>query len=285
MNEVRRLLLNKDRQLPPADRDAILALGQDAVPTLIEVLADRTMQASEDDAESMAAIHAADILGHLKAVAAIPALLRELLWMEPGYILFDAALFALEEMGTACVEPALALLADATAREQASLASVLSQADTHDPRILALLLVQLDRDVMAGAMNLGRYGDPAALPDLLRAFDATPLSARRAMFADQALIELQASIVDMGGVLNAAQQAKFRDACSPNDAFRKQMLDALSSLSQNPQAQNPLPRPAQPPNQPKQLPIYARDRPGRNDPCWCGSGKKYKKCHLWDDEQ
>jgi uncharacterized protein len=19
--------------------------------------------------------------------------------------------------------------------------------------------------------------------------------------------------------------------------------------------------------------------PGRNDPCWCGSGKKYKKCH------
>jgi methionyl aminopeptidase len=23
--------------------------------------------------------------------------------------------------------------------------------------------------------------------------------------------------------------------------------------------------------------------PGRNDPCWCGSGKKYKKCHLGAD--
>ena len=23
--------------------------------------------------------------------------------------------------------------------------------------------------------------------------------------------------------------------------------------------------------------------PGRNDPCWCGSGKKYKKCHLGED--
>ena len=23
---------------------------------------------------------------------------------------------------------------------------------------------------------------------------------------------------------------------------------------------------------------------GRNDPCPCGSGKKYKKCHLFDDE-
>ena len=26
-------------------------------------------------------------------------------------------------------------------------------------------------------------------------------------------------------------------------------------------------------------------KPGRNDPCWCGSGKKYKKCHLEADEE
>jgi preprotein translocase subunit SecA len=26
-------------------------------------------------------------------------------------------------------------------------------------------------------------------------------------------------------------------------------------------------------------------KPGRNDPCWCGSGKKYKKCHLPLDER
>ena len=25
-------------------------------------------------------------------------------------------------------------------------------------------------------------------------------------------------------------------------------------------------------------------RPGRNDPCWCGSGQKYKKCHLESDQ-
>jgi SEC-C motif-containing protein len=27
------------------------------------------------------------------------------------------------------------------------------------------------------------------------------------------------------------------------------------------------------------------ERPGRNDPCYCGSGKKYKRCHLPIDEQ
>jgi hypothetical protein len=26
-------------------------------------------------------------------------------------------------------------------------------------------------------------------------------------------------------------------------------------------------------------------KPGRNDPCWCGSGKKYKKCHLPEDDK
>ena len=25
--------------------------------------------------------------------------------------------------------------------------------------------------------------------------------------------------------------------------------------------------------------------PGRNEPCWCGSEKKYKKCHLDADEE
>jgi hypothetical protein len=29
----------------------------------------------------------------------------------------------------------------------------------------------------------------------------------------------------------------------------------------------------------------APPKPGRNEPCWCGSGKKYKKCHLAADEK
>ncbi len=27
------------------------------------------------------------------------------------------------------------------------------------------------------------------------------------------------------------------------------------------------------------------EKPGRNALCWCGSGKKYKKCHLHEDEK
>jgi uncharacterized protein YecA (UPF0149 family) len=27
------------------------------------------------------------------------------------------------------------------------------------------------------------------------------------------------------------------------------------------------------------------EKVGRNDPCPCGSGKKYKKCHMMEDQQ
>lgn len=27
------------------------------------------------------------------------------------------------------------------------------------------------------------------------------------------------------------------------------------------------------------------EKPGRNDNCWCGSGRKYKKCHIDFDER
>ncbi len=30
---------------------------------------------------------------------------------------------------------------------------------------------------------------------------------------------------------------------------------------------------------------HTRKRPGRNDPCWCGSGKKYKYCHMKEDRR
>ena len=43
--------------------------------------------------------------------------------------------------------------------------------------------------------------------------------------------------------------------------------DAVASTDKNAQAKAP------------------RKRPGRNDPCWCGSGKKYKKCHMKEDAE
>ena len=41
----------------------------------------------------------------------------------------------------------------------------------------------------------------------------------------------------------------------------------------------------QPPRAPSEIerPGQVGPRPGRNDPCWCGSRKKYKHCHMQSD--
>ncbi|MGH7690039.1 MAG: SEC-C metal-binding domain-containing protein, partial [Gemmatimonadaceae bacterium] len=33
------------------------------------------------------------------------------------------------------------------------------------------------------------------------------------------------------------------------------------------------------PDHVEQRRVSADEQIGRNDPCWCGSGKKFKKCH------
>ncbi len=35
---------------------------------------------------------------------------------------------------------------------------------------------------------------------------------------------------------------------------------------------------------PVQRPVPPLRKPGRNEPCWCESGRKYKHCHLRSDE-
>jgi SEC-C motif len=43
------------------------------------------------------------------------------------------------------------------------------------------------------------------------------------------------------------------------------------------------PGPRPPRRRPKEM-IERTDRPGRNDPCHCGSGKKYKRCCMAKDQ-
>ncbi len=41
--------------------------------------------------------------------------------------------------------------------------------------------------------------------------------------------------------------------------------------------------PLAPPPRPVPVPVLPSPTPGRNAPCWCGSGRKYKRCHLEAD--
>lgn len=59
---------------------------------------------------------------------------------------------------------------------------------------------------------------------------------------------------------------------------RKEGESALAALNQARTAQAAA-------RQKNTVPAKRKNLPGRNDPCWCGSGKKYKNCHMRSDEE
>jgi HEAT repeat protein len=251
-----RQLLAADRQLPAQARDEILALNAAAVPALLRVL--------NEDPDGWAPVHAVRLLGELKAAEAVEPMLRALAETESLDLLHDAVLRSLPEFGNHVVEPALRAHAASQDPElRSSISAILAQTGVRDDRIFAVLLELLERSP-GSAGNLVEYGDDRALPYLSRAFDDYKLRDSDAPLANQDLVEIHAAIEDLGGTLTRAQLAKFRKANEPAERWRQQLHAALESR--------------------KAVAKPVRPRPGRNEPCWCGSARKYKKCHLAADE-
>jgi len=86
-------------------------------------------------------------------------------------------------------------------------------------------------------------------------------------------LELVAIYEELGGELTS-EQAEKRDAAL---AWATEHGLALPGDGEEVEEEGEAPA-AKPASVPP-----AGKRPGRNDDCWCGSGKKYKKCHLEAD--
>jgi preprotein translocase subunit SecA len=82
------------------------------------------------------------------------------------------------------------------------------------------------------------------------------------------------------------EDAQAVEPAAPDPSTLRFQHAAAPSLTQAPPAPEPRPMSAPPdprmrPPPPEPVPQYVRDAPkvGRNDPCPCGSGKKFKQCH------
>jgi HEAT repeat protein len=206
------------------------------------------------------------LLGELGAEDAIGPMLRLLARTDWSDALHDDTIFALRKLGARVIEPALQALSEqSNTTFRQAVASVLSELGVRDARILAVLVDVLHDDVTLGAANLAQYGDPGALPHLSRALDEYEIEDTVSPLANHAVVELEAAIDDLGGTLSAEQQLKCRLARAPAERFRRKMNAAMAARSSS-------------------VPAVRQASPGRNAPCWCGSGVKYKKCHLRTDE-
>ena len=177
---VRRLIGTKE-SLPETIRRDILGLGLTAVQPLVEILRDEKLALKKAPGGGYAPIHAAQLLGELRAEEAIEPMLRVLADTDPLDILHDQVIQSMLKIGPSVMEPALRVAVNAAPDLQDTLASILARIGFRDERTLEILLNQLRRDPdYAG--NLANYGDPRAVPHLLGTSTSTRSSRTKTVF-------------------------------------------------------------------------------------------------------
>ena len=257
-------LIQAGEKLSDDLRQRIIAQGKAIVPALLDVLNNEPLQMEDAPGEGCAPIHAVELLREMRATEAIQPMVLWMQKIDPLCYLHDRLLQALIAFGEEAIPAVLAAYDETTEyEERRSLCSILSESPVKKDTIYEILLHQLEENVEWGTVCLDRYGDTRALPRLEQALDAYEIIPDASNpLADQAVIELCAAIQRMGGQLTSSQQHKRDQVKAHRDVFRRR-LEALASLKSAHEAST-----------------QPRKKPGRNDPCWCGSGKKYKKCHL-----
>jgi hypothetical protein len=215
------------------------------------------------------AIRAAQLARELRLAAAAPALVRCLERLPPAHPLCHVAQTVLPHLGAAAVDALLPALERCHSSEaRARLAEILALTPVDDGRIRAALVRMLEHDPSRAARYLADRCEWRALPDLVRTVErvqAEPLDCD--ICTGEALGALALAVGVLGGALSPGQAGKIEEV----------LERAKASWT-----------PAEPMfTLPDRLQEHAvlGPQPGRNDPCPCGSGKKYKRCCLDADTQ
>jgi SEC-C motif-containing protein len=260
---------------------AITTRGTEAVAPLINVVTD-------DSPDTPAHYYACRLLGSIGDAAAIPALLGVMRFGDDEAI--DDLDGALAQFGPPVIEPLLEMASDfsldwyrRTCACQTALMAALDDTDllAHVAKVMRGLLAKHIshaqtplRDHYEMATFLVHYLtsalDPEAREVMQAAFDAEIVNT---------------SVIAPDDVERDYREGKRRlRAPDPQkwlDRYTKRREEALRKAAM------PLAAPKGPPPLDLGLRIQEKAKSsakiGRNDRCWCGSGKKYKHCHLRSD--
>lgn len=292
--------LIKDEYPGPDFFDKILAEGESIAPILVELVKE---DAEQPDVNGYLAVErSVTLLGKLKYTEAIEALLDLLEGTTPQEMLQDHIMENLKEFGTTLVEPVMERLPKADNWDtKGNFLIILSKTGTKDERIFQGIVEFLDEDLALGSYCFRNLGDPRALPFLSKKFDDLEVEEAGVLFANQDFFELEDVITHLGGSFSAEQLKKLekiRAQRSDYSSLLENLIDVsqknisgsdilaqnLSSLLTNPQQKDKDPEEESYELPEKPVKKQAIPKIKRNQPCWCKSGKKYKKCHLKKDK-
>ena len=213
-----------------------------------------------------------------RAVEGVDALVRMVTAGDDEEWPDDAAVLALKAIGPAVVEPVLQQLQSTPADAQVfkSWCEILADAGAHDERIYDAFgrLYEVAPDFAASCFAL--YGDARALPRITYALEQTTLTGE--IMRDRGVLEYEAAIIELGGSISE----RGREILA---RYRANVRQAERAMSRGPRGEGIRRTRGGGFDDPNVADDRRTDKPGRNAPCWCGSGKKYKRCHWAADQQ
>ena len=247
----------------------------DAVPHLVRIIQDDTSFMEGSPGDGWAPIHASFLLGAIKTPAARDAvfwLLRERDeemgdWITEDFptILANFGLDAVEDLKKCISDRTLGLYQRSTA-----IGALSTIAHKHPEiwdstvRFFRQLLQEEDDPELLGFLicDLSEFKDPGALEDIKSAFDKG--------LVDDFIITMEDVSVTYSSPGESLDYQRY--SADPLEHFNPQKFERLWKISyENQRIPDRLKRMLKP------------EKIGRNDPCPCGSGKKYKKCCMKKD--
>ncbi len=271
----------------------ILGQGESAVEPLREVIR-RDAHGWPDEAPLCFAI---DLLGSLGAVEAIPDLVD--LFRRYDNETLQSASATLGLFGATAVDAMLPLVRDTSLdwyqRSEASTAAILAASD--DPelreRVAAALRDILATDVARASELVEDEQEWAAslVTDLTHLADPKARDLIRAAFDAGAVAPGMIDRDDVDYYYNRGEEEVPRPKPRAwleeyRELYAEEMEGRAAQHEHPPSQPLAIPDPDEFYDEPRQEPIqHVGPKIGRNDPCWCGSGKKYKNCHMELDRE
>ncbi len=261
------LLACEDDLLPDELVDRIVARGDAAREALLDVATGPEHRGYGSHGDGLAAVHALDVLAAMPAHDATAGRLVQSLVDDPESDVAREIADALCAMGDVPAAHALSAIDSAKRPESVAwLAHVLTETGVRDERTFAALCAAFDRFPADVASALAEYGDQRALPVLRRVFDAHVVEAGHPAEHEDRCIETAGAIEALTGGLTAAESEKVERSIARQNRLLRRSPPRLRDESEELRDDVAEPR-----------------HPGPNDPCPCGSGRKFKKCHEGDD--
>ncbi len=261
-------LFDEGEDLSEASRRRIVELGAQATPRLVSILADRRLWDDQAPGAGFAPIHAVEILGEVGDEAALGPLFDAYRRVDPDAILDDALTDAIRGYGEAAVRAGRRALESWDDPFLEDLAYLFAGLGVHHTKALQVLLKYFLKHPVPGAELLAEYGDPLAADALRVALDRYIVASDGQTTYRRPIFALADAIEELGGELSDQE----RDAIERIKARRTLDEEVLDKLAFK--------------KAPDDSATVVNERElGRNDPCWCGSGKKYKRCHWVEDHR